>query len=78
LKYRHSVQEKSEGRVQLISNQAAADCNVVLVTSTSWSSAWLKYGMICSRLSLTRLSASGDSDWGSALLWHPHDTKPYL
>jgi len=24
----------------------------------------LKCGMICSRLSLTRLSASGDSDWG--------------
>jgi len=33
----------------------------------SWiSSASLKCGMICSRLSLTQLSASGDSHWGRA------------
>ena len=33
---------------------------------TSWSCASLKCGMISSRLSLTRLSASGDSNWERA------------
>ena len=40
--------------------------NVVWTTSMSWSSALLMPGMVCSRTSLTRRSASGEKDWKRA------------